>query len=177
MAWSNSLIESGQTPLLASQTSQEMDPIPTSHPPHQPNQCWNFLSIASPTHALSVPAHVNLGDPLPTPGQNHAAFTNNPLHPAMHVSASRMWQYDSGKEYSIFVGDLAPEASNSDLVLVFKHPVLGLRNDREPKLIRPFPSCVSAKILQDPFTGVSRGYGLFGDFHNVTCIPCIESIV
>ena len=36
----------------------------------------------------------------------------------------------SQKEYSIFVGDLAPETSNSDLVAVFRNPVLGLRNDR-----------------------------------------------
>ncbi|KAJ7250779.1 hypothetical protein C8J57DRAFT_1667603 [Mycena rebaudengoi] len=63
------------------------------------------------------------------------------------------------KEYSIFVGDLAPETSNSDLVAVFRNPVLGLRNDREPKFIRPFQSCKSAKIMLDPVTGVSRGYG------------------
>ncbi|KAJ7712481.1 hypothetical protein B0H16DRAFT_564951 [Mycena metata] len=63
------------------------------------------------------------------------------------------------KEYSIFVGDLAPETSNSDLVAVFRNPVLGLRNDRAPKFIRPFVSCKSAKIMLDPVTGVSRGYG------------------
>ena len=63
------------------------------------------------------------------------------------------------KEYSIFVGDLAPEVSNSDLVAVFRNPVLGLRNDREPRFIRPFLSCKSAKIMLDPVTGVSRGYG------------------
>jgi hypothetical protein len=60
------------------------------------------------------------------------------------------------KEYSIFVGDLAPETSNSDLVAVFRNPVLGLRNDREPKFIRPFQSCKSAKIMLDLVTGVSR---------------------
>ncbi|KAF7329169.1 hypothetical protein MKEN_00177500 [Mycena kentingensis (nom. inval.)] len=63
------------------------------------------------------------------------------------------------KEYSVFVGDLAPETSNSDLVAVFRNPVLGLRNDRAPKFIRPFTSCKSAKIMLDPVTGVSRGYG------------------
>ncbi|KAJ7202558.1 hypothetical protein GGX14DRAFT_653646 [Mycena pura] len=63
------------------------------------------------------------------------------------------------REYSIFVGDLAPETSNSDLVAVFRNPVLGLRNDRAPKFIRPFTSCKSAKIMLDPVTGVSRGYG------------------
>lgn len=64
-----------------------------------------------------------------------------------------------GKEYSIFVGDLAPETSNSDLVAVFRNPLLGLRNDREPRFIAPFASCKSAKIMMDPVTGVSRGYG------------------
>ncbi|KAJ7889350.1 hypothetical protein B0H14DRAFT_3429663 [Mycena olivaceomarginata] len=43
--------------------------------------------------------------------------------------------------------------------LVFRNPVLGLRNDRAPKFIPPFASCKSAKILLDPVTGVSRGYG------------------
>ncbi|KAJ7935016.1 hypothetical protein B0H13DRAFT_1482886, partial [Mycena leptocephala] len=63
------------------------------------------------------------------------------------------------KEYSIFVGDLAPETSNSDLFAVFHNPLLGLRNDRIPKFIRPFASCNRAKIMFDPVTGVSRGYG------------------
>ncbi|KAJ7874177.1 hypothetical protein B0H14DRAFT_3555565 [Mycena olivaceomarginata] len=43
--------------------------------------------------------------------------------------------------------------------VVFRDPVLGLRNDRTPKFICPFPSCKSAKIMLDPATGVSRGYG------------------
>ena len=63
------------------------------------------------------------------------------------------------KDYSVFVGDLAPEVSNSDLFAVFRSPVLSLRNDREPRFIRPFLSCKSAKIMLDPVTGVSRGYG------------------
>ncbi|KAJ7877583.1 hypothetical protein B0H14DRAFT_3782774 [Mycena olivaceomarginata] len=42
---------------------------------------------------------------------------------------------------------------------VFRDPVLGLRNDRTPKFICPFASCKSAKIMLDPVTGVSRGYG------------------
>ncbi|KAJ7889312.1 hypothetical protein B0H14DRAFT_2336802, partial [Mycena olivaceomarginata] len=63
------------------------------------------------------------------------------------------------KEYSIFVGDLAPETSNSDLVAVFRNPVLGLRNDHAPKFIRPFASCKSAKIMIDPVTRMSRGFG------------------
>lgn len=36
--------------------------------------------------------------------------------------------------------------------------MLGLRNDRA-KFIRPFASCKSAKLMLDPVTGVSHGYG------------------
>ncbi|KAF8605537.1 hypothetical protein BDV93DRAFT_439027 [Ceratobasidium sp. AG-I] len=62
-------------------------------------------------------------------------------------------------EFSIFVGDLAPETTNADLVAVFRNPLLGLRSDREPRVIRPFTSCRSAKIMVSPETGVSKGYG------------------
>ncbi|KAH8832780.1 hypothetical protein DL96DRAFT_1704833 [Flagelloscypha sp. PMI_526] len=61
--------------------------------------------------------------------------------------------------FSIFVGDLAPEVSNSDLLAVFRNPVLGLRNDRTPKFVQPFSSVVSSYILTDPVTHVSKGYG------------------
>ena len=63
------------------------------------------------------------------------------------------------KECSIFVGDLAPEVSNSDLVAVFRNLVPSLRNDCEPRFICPFLSCRSATIMLSPVTGVSRGYG------------------
>ncbi|CAE6422441.1 unnamed protein product [Rhizoctonia solani] len=62
-------------------------------------------------------------------------------------------------EFSIFVGDLAPETTNADLVAVFRNPLLGLRADREPRVIRPFTSCRSAKIMVSPESGVSKGYG------------------
>ncbi|KAG8739807.1 RRM protein [Ceratobasidium sp. 414] len=62
-------------------------------------------------------------------------------------------------EFSIFVGDLAPETTNADLVAVFRNPLLGLRSDREPRVIRPFTSCRSAKIMVSPETGISKGYG------------------
>ncbi|KAF8592237.1 hypothetical protein K439DRAFT_1379327 [Ramaria rubella] len=86
--------------------------------------------------------------------QNSAMFNGFTIH-----SRSPANSQGPQREFSIFVGDLAPETSNSDLVAVFRNPVLGLRNDREPKFIRPFYSCKSAKIMLDPVTGVSRGYG------------------
>jgi hypothetical protein len=67
--------------------------------------------------------------------------------------------YIRGPEFSIFVGDLAPETTNHDLVAVFRDPTLGLRPDREPRAIRPFLSCKGAKIMSDPVTGLSKGYG------------------
>jgi len=51
---------------------------------------------------------------------------------------------DRGPEYSIFVGDLGPEVNEYVLVNIFQNR---------------FPSCKSAKIMSDPITGLSRGYG------------------
>jgi len=83
-------------------------------------------------------------------------------------------------EFSIHIGDLSPETTSWDLVAVFKNPALGLRKDRcgasfeydaflilcrEPKFIRPFYSCTGGKIVFDPITGVSKGFGF------VRCVP------
>ncbi|KAK6375560.1 hypothetical protein LTR64_003687 [Lithohypha guttulata] len=51
---------------------------------------------------------------------------------------------DRGPEYSIFVGDLGPEVNEYVLVSLFQSR---------------FPSCKSAKIMTDPLSGMSRGYG------------------
>jgi len=51
---------------------------------------------------------------------------------------------DRGPEYSIFVGDLGPEVNEFVLVSLFQNR---------------FPSCKSAKIMTDPISGMSRGYG------------------
>jgi hypothetical protein len=103
---------------------------------------WATSVPMTPPAPAPAPAYV---PPNPYPNQQPHQFT---------------------KEYSIFVGDLAPEVSNSDLVAVFRNPVLGLRNDREPRFIRPFLSCKSAKIMLDPVTGVSRGYGFVRSVHS-----------
>ncbi|KAF7304575.1 hypothetical protein HMN09_00860200 [Mycena chlorophos] len=97
--------------------------------------------------------------PAPEPQHVSPASSPSPVPlPTSPTSASHPQQQHT-PEYSIFVGDLAPEASNTDLVAVFRNPILGLRSDRAPKFIRPFTSCKSAKIMLDPVTGVSRGYG------------------
>ncbi|KAG9317332.1 hypothetical protein JVU11DRAFT_1531 [Chiua virens] len=140
----------------------------SSQPTNNPGYC--FLTFPSPSVAASVLGQVNGNGgvpPVTMPNSNKpfalnwatsipSTMTSTLSSPGGVVSPVQQ-QYP--KEYSIFVGDLAPETSNSDLVAVFRNPVLGLRNDREPKFIRPFLSCKSAKIMLDPVTGVSRGYG------------------
>lgn len=51
---------------------------------------------------------------------------------------------DRQPEYSIFVGDLSPETTEMDLLVVFQSKYI---------------SCKSAKIMTDPRTGMTRGYG------------------
>ncbi|KAF2107615.1 hypothetical protein BDV96DRAFT_297722 [Lophiotrema nucula] len=51
---------------------------------------------------------------------------------------------DRGPEFSIFVGDLGPEVNEFALVQLFQNK---------------YQSCKSAKIMSDPITGMSRGYG------------------
>ncbi|KIK94066.1 hypothetical protein PAXRUDRAFT_12279 [Paxillus rubicundulus Ve08.2h10] len=135
---------------------------------NNPGHC--FLTFPLPSVAASVLSQVNGNggaQPVTMPNSNKPFMLNwassipsavTSTFPTSGVVASTA-QQQYPKEYSIFVGDLAPETSNSDLVAVFRNPVLGLRNDREPKFIRPFLSCKSAKIMLDPVTGVSRGYG------------------
>ncbi|TFK46901.1 hypothetical protein OE88DRAFT_836385 [Heliocybe sulcata] len=150
--------------------------IRVPHPPPDPvsgqqanNPGYCFLTFASPGQAASVLGQMNSGSngPVLMPNSNKpftlnwasnvpsSSLTSSYPPPSAAPTAGQRYE----KEYSIFVGDLPPEASNSDLVAVFRNPVLGLRNDREPKFVRPFLSCKSAKIMLDPVTGVSRGYG------------------
>ena len=141
----------------------------TGQQANNPGYC--FLTFPSPRHVASVLAQITDNDGVPVLMPNSAkpfvmnwASSVGPTSPmSTHFPATNGAQATGAqhylKEYSIFVGDLAPETSNSDLVAVFRNPVLGLRNDREPKFIRPFLSCKSAKIMLDPSTGVSRGYG------------------
>jgi len=142
---------------------------PTAQPTNNSGYC--YLTFPSQTAAASVLNQVNGGgniQPITMPNSNKPFVLNwassipsgsiAPSFPPTGVFVPTT-QHQYPKEYSIFVGDLAPETSNSDLVAVFRNPVLGLRNDREPKFIRPFLSCKSAKIMLDPATGISRGYG------------------
>ncbi|KAE9407244.1 hypothetical protein BT96DRAFT_933577 [Gymnopus androsaceus JB14] len=153
------------------------DPISIKIPPPAPdsatgqlanNPGYCLLTFPSQAHAASVLAGLSGNSPINMPNSTKPFVMNwasvvptaSSAPPAAFApSSTPAAQQPFSKEYSIFVGDLAPETSNSDLVAVFRNPVLGLRNDREPKFIRPFLSCKSAKIMLDPVTGVSRGYG------------------
>lgn len=165
--------------------------IPPASPdtPHAMNPGYCLLTFPSPAHAASVLAQVS-GSNMSMPNSSKPFVLNwassvstvsvsaAPISsfaqaiPSAPLPPATQQQYP--KEYSIFVGDLAPETSNSDLVAVFRNPVLGLRNDREPKFIRPFTSCKSAKIMLDPVTGVSRGYGFVRHVSSAV-YPCIAS--
>jgi hypothetical protein len=142
-------------------------PVDTAQGAQANNPGYCFLTFSSPAQAAAVLAQVNGNgsNPVIMPNSTRpftlnwaSSIPSSALTTSMHPPSATPGQ-PFQKEYSIFVGDLAPEASNSDLVAVFRNPVLGLRNDREPKFIRPFLSCKSAKIMLDPATGVSKGYG------------------
>ncbi|KAF9645757.1 RNA-binding domain-containing protein [Thelephora ganbajun] len=146
------------------------DPV-TGQQANNPGYC--FLTFSSQAQAASVLGEItNSPAPIIMPNSSKPFVFNwassvpaspptlsLPMTTQIQQSTHQPPPPNFTKEYSIFVGDLAPEVSNSDLVAVFRNPVLGLRNDREPRFIRPFLSCKSAKIMLDPVTGVSRGYG------------------
>lgn len=147
--------------------SQPLADIPPSVQPNNVGYC--LLTFSSQQEAAAVLSQISAphgGNPVVMPNSSRAFEMNwlsavppssLALPPMPSVLTRNAPQHQS--EYSIFVGDLAPEASNSDLVAVFRDPSLGLRTDRAPKNIQPFHSCKSAKIMLDAVTGVSKGYG------------------
>ena len=64
----------------------------------------------------------------------------NPPQPQLTLCSRE----ERGPEFSIFVGDLGPEVNVYVLYSLFQSK---------------FPSCKSAKIMSDPMSGMSRGYG------------------
>ncbi|KAI1796035.1 hypothetical protein LXA43DRAFT_988055 [Ganoderma leucocontextum] len=157
----------GWDPITVKVPRPAPDPI-TGQQANNPGYC--FLTFPTQAQAASVLSQVNNTNlPIIMPNSSKpfslnwaSSVPSAPAPAAMSgqtISIPGVQNPQYPKEYSIFVGDLAPEVSNSDLVAVFRNPVLGLRNDREPRFIRPFLSCKSAKIMLDPVTGVSRGYG------------------
>lgn len=100
-------------------------PIPNSSRPFKLN--WaSGGGLAERRYNPTLPGPDNIYTP---------AFTN------MQYLDSRD---DRGPEYSIFVGDLAPDVNEFALMAHFQSR---------------FASCKSAKIMTDPISGQSRGYG------------------
>ncbi|KAI9729327.1 MAG: hypothetical protein M1834_006998 [Cirrosporium novae-zelandiae] len=106
------------------------------------NAGYCFVDFASPAAAANA-LQLN-GKPIPN--------TNRPfkLNWASGGGLADRSRDDRGPEYSIFVGDLGPEVNEFVLVSLFQNR---------------FPSCKSAKIMTDPISGMSRGYG-FVRFHD-----------
>ncbi|KAF8487718.1 hypothetical protein JB92DRAFT_2836555 [Gautieria morchelliformis] len=103
-----------------------------SAPVLMPNSSRPFnLEWASPSHFPRASTWAVFGGS----SQNAPIFSGAAIQPESGIP-----NQGPEREFSIFVGDLATETSNSDLVAIFKNPTLGLRNDRSS-------------------TGVSRGYG------------------
>lgn len=76
------------------------------------------------------------------------------------------------KEFSIFVGDLAPEVSEADLVRLFLNPPAKSAAEGGAQR-KSYLSTRSAKIMLDPKGGGSRGYG-FVRFVGVPCSVWIK---
>lgn len=133
------------------------------HPKVMPNSKRPFVVTWATVPASSARTNAQRADSFGVdPGASglfapgNLSLLNLYTPPAADDPAS---QPNRQQEFSIFVGDLAPETTNSDLIAVFRDPILGLRHDREPKFVAPFLSCKSAKIMVDPVMGVSKGYG------------------
>ncbi|KAJ5341874.1 MRNA binding post-transcriptional regulator (Csx1) [Penicillium brevicompactum] len=100
------------------------------------NAGYCFVDFASPAAAAKA-LSLN-GTPMPN---TNRVFKLNWATGGGLADRSRD---DRGPEYSIFVGDLGPEVNEYVLVSLFQSR---------------FPSCKSAKIMTDPISGMSRGYG------------------
>ncbi|KAG0315623.1 hypothetical protein BGZ99_007351 [Dissophora globulifera] len=102
-----------------------------------------FVELSSPAAAAKAISTLN---GVAIPGTNKV-FRLNWASGGSVVSAAGP---GLGQEYSLFVGDLAPDATEYMLMALFQERYM---------------SCRSAKIMTDPNTGVSRGYGFvrFGD--------------
>jgi len=93
----------------------------------------DFVSPAAAAKALSLN-----GSPMPNTTRTFK------LNWATGGGLADRSRDERGPEFSIFVGDLGPEVNEYVLVSLFQSR---------------FPSCKSAKIMTDPISGMSRGYG------------------
>ncbi|CAB83010.2 RNA-binding protein [Schizosaccharomyces pombe] len=99
------------------------------------NAGYCFVEFASPHEASSAMSMNN----KPIPGTNHLFKLN-----WASGGGLREKSISKASEYSIFVGDLSPNVNEFDVYSLFASR---------------YNSCKSAKIMTDPQTNVSRGYG------------------
>ncbi|TIC22827.1 RNA-binding domain-containing protein [Wallemia mellicola] len=77
---------------------------------------------------------------------NPFTSTRSPLHDTRSSNSPEKLV----NEFSVFVGDLSPDATEHDLMRAFQHP---------PNLSNPFTTCTNVKIMTDNATGSSRCFG------------------
>ncbi|KAF7347399.1 Mrna binding post-transcriptional regulator [Mycena venus] len=123
------------------------------------------LPIARPNGAHGMAVNVNSGLSM---GSSRGDMGVEGVYMAGGVNTSMPGGGENSQypeEYSIVVSNLAPETSNEDLIAVFYDPsrCLGIGEPGPSKLMRPFTSCKTAKIVLDPMTGVSHGRVSFTD--------------
>jgi hypothetical protein len=122
------------------------------HSDYSSNAGYCFVDFSSP-QAAEKALQVS-GTPMPNSSRpfklnwaSGGGLADRRFAPAVLLPC-HSWQGNSrddrGPEYSIFVGDLGPEVNEFVLVSLFQSR---------------FPSCKSAKIMTDPISGMSRGYG------------------
>jgi hypothetical protein len=140
-------------------------PVAANATRHPNNSGYALLIMSTQEAALRVshqfgPDAAPPPHPILLPNSNHPIkidWADSPL--AQTAIGKELGPVDNAIEYSIFVGDLAGDVTNADLMNVFRNPNLGLRGDFPPRLIAPFHSCCNAKVMVDSFSGVSKGYG------------------
>ncbi|GAA5962147.1 hypothetical protein JCM21900_006983 [Sporobolomyces salmonicolor] len=108
-----------------------------------PSSGYCFLTFPSPAEAARVLNRFNAGPPMLMPRSGRTFKLN--WGTGVPGSVPR-WE----GEWSVFVGDLAREVGEQELMALFA-PL--------------FPSTKSAKVMTDPSSGLSRGYGFvrFGE--------------
>ncbi len=132
---------------------------------HPNNAGYCLLIFSTGEKAAQVldnygPAVFNSAQPILLPNSNRAIKLDWLSSASARTAIGKdPGPVDSAIEYSIFVGDIAADVTNADLMNVFRNPNLGLRGDFPPRLIAPFLSCCNAKVMVDSVTGISKGYG------------------
>uniref|UniRef100_A0A6B2LBZ1 RRM domain-containing protein n=1 Tax=Arcella intermedia TaxID=1963864 RepID=A0A6B2LBZ1_9EUKA len=106
---------------------------------------YGFLEFSSHSAASKILEKYN-GKPMPGPAGSGAVFRLNwaQYSETAKIGTTTTGTTPIGSEFSIFVGDLSPEVSENQLQKAFTDH---------------FPSVLGVRIVMDPATGVSRGYG------------------